>query len=181
MKPMIFALLFLLTLTSAKAADALTDKSPDGRFAFLKINDSIQVVELPSRKVVIAEAFGDPRMTKSNLTVAWSKDSSRFAACVQSARFGQCVAYERRNGSFSKMTLPDLGPPDFKGKEISRGFGETRKPEQWKDGMLVLITNGAVKLTNSTRVDYTYEFTLAFGERGKGKIAEVQKKHYEVN
>jgi len=169
----------MFTLTWARATDAPIGTSPDGRFAFLQSKESIQLVALPSRKVVIPEVFygegiGEP-------TVLWSQDGNRFAACVQSARSSECEAYQRRNGSFSKMTLPYLEPrfySDLKPK-VSMWLGQSMKPEQWKNNTLVLTTDGAVNLTNNTFVHYTYEYNIAFDERGKGKVVSVEKKHYD--
>ncbi len=165
MRPMIFALLFMFTLTWARAADALIGTSPDGRFAFLKGKESIQLVALPSRKVLLADLFHRETIGEEPVIV-WSKDSSRVAFCTWCCRFNHCEAFQRRNGSFSKLTLPELRPPvsvDVK--------SERQKPEQWQDGKLLLVTDGY-----GSGVHYSYEYTVAFNERGKGKVTSVEKK-----
>ena len=78
---MIFALLFMFTLTSAEAADELLGTSPDGRFAFVKLRDSVQLVALPSRKVVIPDLFRQENIGEEP-TIVWSKDASRVAFCT---------------------------------------------------------------------------------------------------
>jgi hypothetical protein len=164
---MIFALLLMFTLTCARAANELLGTSPDGRFGFLKIKDSVQLVALPSRKVVIAglfngEAIGEP-------TVVWSKDGSRVALCTGCrCRFDHCEVFQRRNGSFSKLTLPELKPPDV--------MWQHEKPEQWKDGMLVLVTEGY-----ASGDGYNYEYNIAFDERGRGKVASVEETAAKFN
>ena len=162
-----FALLFMFTLTCATAADALIGASPDGRFGFLKGKDSVQLVGLPSHEVVIpdlfnGEAIGEP-------AVVWSKDSSRVAFCTTCrCPFNHCEVFQRGNGSFSKLTLPELRPPDAKWQH--------QKPEQWKDGMLVLVTKGY-----AGGEGYNNEYNIAFDERGRGNIASVEKTGAKFN
>ena len=71
------------------------------------------------------------------------------------------------------MTLPELRQPSS--IDVNDVKSEHDKPEQWKDGKLLLITDGF-----GGGVHYSYEYTIAFDQRGKGKIADVQKKDYKV-
>jgi len=171
MRPMIFAILFMFTITSARAADELIGTSPDGRFAFLKGKDAVQLVALPSRKILIPGLFQENIGEKP--TILWSQDGSRVAFCTDCCRFNRCEAFQRRNGSFSKLILPELQLPSS--IDVNDVKSQHDKPEQWKDGKLLLVTDGF-----GGGVQYSYGYTIAFDQSGKGKVVSVEKKNYKV-
>ena len=63
---------------------------------------------------------------------------------------------------------------------VIKWIGEDNTPSRWNGMSLVITASGLVNLKQNY-LNYTYDFTVAFDERGKGKVSKIQKKLYRLS
>ena len=151
--------------------------SPDNKFAIISTDSKLRLVALPSHKVLLS----DFNVGNQDLSILWSKDSSRFTCYADSGRSSECRAFQRIGDSFSEMKLPELILPHeaaLKNK-VTKWIGQRDKPLRWDDTTLTIETHGRVRVLSDTYIDYKYEFTVAFDENGQGKVTKVEKKLFK--
>jgi hypothetical protein len=174
------SLLFAAAL--GEASEALTDVSPNKRFAVISGDSSINLVALPNDRVVVANLIDQENGAR--YSVLWSKDSARLAVYQNLGRFSDCRAFRRRGDSFVELKLPERTLPFAATiqSRVSKWVGQRDTPAKWlDDGSLVVNVKGLVNLSDNASIDYEYDFTIRFDKHGKGEITRTKTRQYSVS